>query len=164
MFDYVVANLPWNRNTFEYRSSSDNSIHDDDDTEDSSCINSAIIRAMASVPKSGAPVAIISGHDDGDEKEISVGGSGALPFKAITCLQGLGFPILGQATIPLRGFDLPVSGKKKSKTRSDSGSSSNGKSEGRSSDCIITLAIAPPPPFVGASHHHIADPTGAKTT
>jgi hypothetical protein len=115
-YDCAVANLPWNRNTFEYQS------------KNSACASSDIMKATAAVLKPGAPLIVVSGGDDAS-------------FDANQCLRHLGFDVLGEATVPPRGFNLPSSGKKKrGNTENNVGSRDK---VARSSDCIITVAIAP---------------------
>ena len=124
MFDCAVANLPWNRNTFEYQGTY------------SDCTNSDILEATASALKPGSPLVVVSARN----REIPVedgAGDGGSPFNATKCLQQLGFHVLGEATIPPTGFELPLSGKKKTP------SATKNRKSGSSSDCVITLAVSP---------------------
>ena len=119
-FDCAVANLPWNRNTFEYEG--------DDSTR--ACTNSDILEAVYTVLKPGSPLVVVSGSD-GNES-----GHETTSFSARDCLENLGFSIVGEATIPPKGFALPTSSKK-------GGIRDNQKRVQRSSDCIITVVVSP---------------------
>ncbi|KAL9178987.1 hypothetical protein ACHAXT_011960 [Thalassiosira profunda] len=123
-FDCAVANLPWNRNTFEYQGTY------------SDCTNSDILEATATVLKPGSPVAVVSARDREMTVEGGVSDEGS-PFNATKCLHQLGFRVLGEATIPPAGFELPLSGKKKTP------SATRKRKSGSSSDCVITLAVSP---------------------
>ena len=112
-FDCVVSNLPWNRNTFEYKQ------------DTSSCTSSEIMKQIAEVIKPGKPVIVVSGSNDP-----------AHAFNAKRTLKSLGFYIIGEVTIPPAGFSLPDSGKKKSTGASD-------RPMKRNSNCVVTVAIAP---------------------
>jgi 23S rRNA G2445 N2-methylase RlmL len=121
-FDCAVANLPWNRNTFEFQGR--NSTID--------CTNSVILRATAAMLKPGSPVLVISGRDEDYESGLS--------FNARACLQNLGFHVLGEATVPPKGYELPASGKKRSGSPAFVAKK---KRVSRSSDCTITIAVVP---------------------
>ena len=128
-FDCAVANLPWNRNTFEYDEGSSSS----DST--TSCINSGILNATAAVLKPGAPLVVVSGRDNNDDHDQKTS------FNTRISLEKLGLHVIGEATIPPMGFDLPVSTKKRDNT---SGLVPKKKKRvSRSSDCMITVAITP---------------------
>jgi len=118
-FDCAVANLPWNRNTFEYNEGN-NTIE---------CTNSGILEATAVTLKPCSPFIVVSGRDN-EQNEL---GSSS---NTRNCLEKLGFHIVGEATIPPKGFALPSSSKK-----------TGGKKKkgvlSRTSDCLITVAISP---------------------
>lgn len=120
-FDCAVANLPWNRNTFEYNEGN-NTIE---------CINSGILEATAATLKPDSPLIVVSGRDDDEQDEL-----GSSSFNTRNCLENLGFHIVGEASIPPKGFTLPSSPKK-----------TGGKKKrgvlSRTSDCLITVAISP---------------------
>lgn len=114
-FDCVVSNLPWNRNTFEYKQ------------ETSSCTSSEILKQIAEVIKPGKPVIVVSGSNDP-----------AHSFNAKRTLNSLGFNVIGEVSIPPAGFSLPESGKKRKKSIEAPDPSSK-----RNSNCVVTVAIAP---------------------
>ena len=122
-FDCAVANLPWNRNTFEFQG-----------TNNTACANSDILRATASVLRPGAPLVVVSGGVHNNEQDKTEEDSRL--FSTRTCLEDLGFHVIGEASIPPKGFNLPVSGKKKNVPKKKG-------STFRSSDCMITVAVAP---------------------
>jgi hypothetical protein len=126
-FDCAVANLPWNRNTFEYQTTR----NDDDECASAS---GGILEATAAALKPGAPLVVVSGGHHRDEEQ-----GGRSSFDARTCLEKMGFLVFGEASIPPRGFKLPASGKKGDAPESVA---KNGKVQ-RTSDCLITVAIAP---------------------
>ena len=126
-FDCAVANLPWNRNTFEYQTTR----NDDDECASAS---GGILEATAAALKPGAPLVVVSGGHHRDEEP-----GGRSSFDARTCLEKMGFLVFGEASIPPRGFKLPASGKKGDAPESVA---KNGKVQ-RTSDCLITVAIAP---------------------
>ena len=103
-FDCAVANLPWNRNTFEFQGN---------DNSDDECTNSAILKATASVLKPGSPLVVVSGGQCNGEQIGDNDESNELAFNARTCLENLGFEVLGEAAIPSKGFQLPASGKRR---------------------------------------------------
>ena len=119
--DCVVTNLPWNRNTFEFQGSNNNN-----------CTNIEILKESAAVLKPGCPLVVVSG---GKRSNNEAGTS----FNAGKVLKDIGFCVLGEASIPPEGFILPGSGKK----RYSSGSVAKPEQVQRSSDCIITVAVAP---------------------
>ncbi len=55
-------------------------------------------------------------------------------------LEGIGFVVMGEASIPPRGFRLPVSGK----MRNVPDPSVKDEEVPRNSDCSIIVAVAPP--------------------
>lgn len=113
-FDCVVTNLPWNRNTFEFKSeATSNSPRGD------------LLKRLIHVMKPGAPVVVVSGSNDTNEG-----------FNALNCLKEMGFDIIGEVTSPPAGFSLPDSGKKKRNEPSS-------QSTKRNSSCVVTVAIAP---------------------
>ncbi len=112
-FDCVVSNLPWNRNTFEYKQ------------ETGSCTSSDILKQIAEVIKPGMPVVVVSGSNDPADS-----------FNAKRILHSLGFDTIGEVSIPPAGFSLPESGKKKK-------SNAAAESTKRNSNCVVTVAIAP---------------------
>ena len=118
-FDCAVANLPWNRNTFEYNEGK-NTI---------ACTNSGILEATAATLKTGSPVIVVSGRDN---EQDELGSS----FNTRNCLENLGFRIVGEATIPPKGYALPSSSKK-------TGGMKKKGVQSRTSDCLITVAISP---------------------
>jgi len=137
-FDCAVANLPWNRNTFEFQTTT----RDDDDEF---CASVGILEATTSVLKPGAPLVVVSGggghhHRDDDEEG---GGGRSSSFDARICLERMGFLVLGEASIPPRGYKLPVSGKKGATTPGESVVAKNGKVQRNNSDCLIIVAVAP---------------------
>ena len=95
-FDCVVSNLPWNRNTFEYKENESTSTSDE------------IIKQISEVIKPGKPVIVISGSDESNQS-----------FNAKSSLKSLGFDIIGEKSIPPTDFSLPESGKKKKNGASD---------------------------------------------
>ncbi|KAL7440744.1 hypothetical protein ACHAXM_007443 [Skeletonema potamos] len=99
-FDCVVSNLPWNRNTYEYK----------EDT--CSCTRSEIMRRLPKVLKPGKPVIVVSGGSDDS-------------FNAKCCLQSIGFSVIGEVSIPPAGFSLPCSRKKKSIEATDQSAKRN---------------------------------------
>lgn len=119
-FDCAVANMPWNRNTFEYEG----------DGSTRECTNSIILEAICTVLKPGSPLVIVSGRDDNESDHVTTS------FSAKGCLENLGFSILGEASIPPKGFSLPQPSKK-------GGIRLSKKRVQRSSDCIITVAVSP---------------------
>jgi tRNA G10 N-methylase Trm11 len=90
-FDCVVTNLPWNRNTFEFKSEAI-----------SNSPSSDLLKRLKHVMKPGAPVVVVSGSNDSNEG-----------FNVLNCLKEMGFDIIGEVTSPPAGFSLPDSGKKK---------------------------------------------------
>ena len=110
-----MTNLPWNRNTFEFKSEA---------TSDSP--SSDLLKRLIHVMKPGAPVVVVSGSNDQNEG-----------FNAMNCLKEMGFDIIGEATSPPARFSLPDSGKKKKKHEPSS------RSTKRNSSCVITVAVAP---------------------
>ena len=118
-FDCAVANLPWNRNTFEYNEGK-NTVE---------CTNSGILEATAATLKTGSPLIAVSGRDN---EQDELGSS----FNTRNCLENLGFRIVGEATIPPKGYALPSSSKK-------TGGMKKKGVQSRSSDCLITVAISP---------------------
>lgn len=133
-FDCAVANLPWNRNTFEFQV----------EAVGSSCTNSRIIEAIAASLLPGSPFVVISGGNQGENQlrlAQSTSNELQLPFNARQCLENIGFQVLGEATVPPRGFHLPVSGKKDS-----SQLIATQEQVLRSSNCVITVAVAPNTP------------------
>lgn len=123
-FDCAVMNLPWNRNTFEFQGAS----HVQKCANEATT-NTQILQSVATVLKTKAPIVVISA--DSNDNDI---GNQAL-FDAETCLDELGFTILGCVSVPPKGFELPTS-KKKSKHVSVK------KLKG-SSHCSILIALAP---------------------
>ena len=136
-FDCAVANLPWNRNTFEYDEGSSSS----DST--TSCINSGILNATAAALKPGAPLVVVSGRDNNDDHHEQKMTS----FNTRISLEKLGLHVIGEATIPPMGFDLPVSTKKRDNASGlvpkKKEKKKKKKRVSRSSDCMITVAITP---------------------
>ena len=133
-FDCAVANLPWNRNTFEYDEGSSSS-----DSTTSCNINSGILNATAAVLKPGAPLVVVSGRDHNDHEQKT-------SFNTRISLEKLGLHVIGEATIPPMGFDLPVSTKKRDNTSGlvpKKKEKKKKKRVSRSSDCMITVAITP---------------------
>mmetsp|Transcript_28787 Transcript_28787/g.60777 ORF Transcript_28787/g.60777 Transcript_28787/m.60777 type:complete len:615 (-) Transcript_28787:41-1885(-) len=125
-FDCAVANLPWNRNTFEFHGTNDAN----------SCTNTDILKASAGALKPGSPFVIISSGDRNEQSGQSNNKNQDTAFNARTVLESIGFCVLGEATIPPKGFNLPM-GKKMVMT------TKNKKKVKRSSDCLITVAVAP---------------------
>jgi hypothetical protein len=119
-FDCAVANLPWNRNTFEFQ----------EDLVDNECTNSRILRATAAALLPGSPLVVVSG---GSQK-----GRQSVLFDTRRCLESIGFHVLGEATVPPQGFHLPLSAKKVDASQI---LESQGQAL-RSSDCLITVAVA----------------------
>ena len=113
-FDCAVANLPWNRNTFELK----------DIDEIGS--NERILESVSSLLSPGAPFVVVSGGMAGQDDDVDK------QFNARSCLEKLGMTVLTTACIPPRGFNLPSSSKKKVRSA---------KNVARSSDCVITIAI-----------------------
>lgn len=113
-FDCVVTNLPWGRNTFEFKS-------------EATCNSpsSDLLKRLIHVMKPGAPVVVVSGSNEQNEG-----------FNALNCLKELGFDVIGEANVPPAGFSLPDSGKKKRNEPSS-------QSTKRNSSCVVTVAIAP---------------------
>lgn len=109
-FDCAVTNLPWNRNTFEFKQETSNNI----------------VMQLVDAMKPGAPLIVVSGSNDPNDS-----------FNAKYCLSGLGFDVIGEVSIPPAGFSLPKSGIKKKR------SEQLAQSKKRSSDCVVTVAIAP---------------------
>lgn len=120
-FDCVATNLPWNRNTYEFKGF---------DGVDPNQVNKGILQAVSSVLKPGGPMVVITADSGGSSNS-----SCEEIFDAKSCLLGLGFTILGSASVPPRGYMLPAS-KKQSKTTS-------GKKLKGSSNCSIIVALAP---------------------
>jgi hypothetical protein len=119
-FDCAVANLPWNRNTFEFQ----------EDLVDNECTNSRILKAIAASLLPGSPFVVVSG---GSQK-----GRQSVLFDTRRCLESIGFHVLGEATVPPRGFYLPLSAKKV-----DASQILESQEQAfRSSDCLITVAVA----------------------
>ena len=118
-FDCAVANLPWNRNTFEY----------DEGNNTVECISRGILEATAATLKTGSPLIVVSGRDN--EQDVLESS-----FNTRNCLENLGFHIVGEATIPPKGYALPSSSKK-------TGGMKKKGVQSRSSDCLITVAISP---------------------
>jgi hypothetical protein len=144
-FDCAVANLPWNRNTFEYQGQTTNN-DTTTNTSISCCTNERILLSTAAVLKPGASLVVISdGRNSNSNNTRQDTKSKYTSFNVKECLEGMGFVILGQATIPPRGFQLPASGKKKEiKTKKDvSIAATKNENVQRNSDCLITVAIAP---------------------
>jgi predicted Fe-S protein YdhL (DUF1289 family) len=143
-FDCAVANLPWNRNTFEYQGQTTNN-DTTTNTSTSCCTNERILLSTAAVLKPGAPLVVISDGRNSNSNTRQDTKSKYTSFNVNECLEGMGFVILGQATIPPRGFQLPASGnKKKIKTKKDvSIVAAKNENVQRNSDCLITVAIAP---------------------
>ena len=143
-FDCAVANLPWNRNTLEYQGQTTNN-DTTTNTSTTCCTNERILLSMAAVLKPGAPLVIISGGCSSSNNTRQDTKSKYTSFNVKECLEGMGFVILGQATIPPQGFQLPASGKKKkTKTKKDSSIvATMNENVQRNSDCLITVAIAP---------------------
>ena len=96
------------------------------------CINSGILEATAATLKTGSPLIVVSGRDNDDEQ----GGLGSSSFSTRKCLKNLGFLIVGEASIPPKGFTLSSSSKK-------TGGKKKKGVQSRSSDCLITVAISP---------------------
>jgi predicted Fe-S protein YdhL (DUF1289 family) len=144
-FDCAVANLPWNRNTFEYQgqtTANDTTTN----TSTTCCTNERILLSTAAVLKPGAPLVIISdGRNSNSNNTRQDTKSKYTSFNVKERLEGMGFVILGQATIPPQGFQLPASGKKKKIKNKKDASIAATKNENvqRNSDCLITVAIAP---------------------
>ena len=111
-FDCAVANLPWNRNTFEL--------------EDLGS-NERILESVSSLLSPGAPFVVVSGGMAGQDESDADG-----RFNARGCLEKLGMRVLTTACIPPRGFNLPSSSKRKVGLP---------KHVARSSDCTVTIAI-----------------------
>ena len=144
-FDCAVANLPWNRNTFEYQGQTTNN-DTTTNTSTSCCTNERILLSTAAVLKPGAPLVIISdGRNSNSNNTRQDTKSKYTSFNVKERLEGMGFVILGQATIPPQGFQLPASGKKKKIKNKKDASIAATKNENvqRNSDCLITVAIAP---------------------
>ena len=143
-FDCAVANLPWNRNTFEYQGQTTNN-DTTTNTSTTCCTNERILLSTAAVLKPGAPLVIISDGCSSSNNIRQDTKSKYTSFSVKECLAGMGFFILGQATIPPQGFQLPASGKtKKTKTKKDSSIvATKNENVQRNSDCLITVAIAP---------------------
>lgn len=114
-FDCVVTNLPWNRNTFEFKSEAT-----------SNSPSSDLLKRLIHVMTPGAPVVVVSGSNDQNEG-----------FNALNCLKEMGFDIIGEATSPPARFSLPDSGKKKKKHEPSS------RPTKRNSSCVVTVAVAP---------------------
>lgn len=112
-FDCVVSNLPWNRNTYEFKQGTSN------------CASTEIITRIAEVVKPCKPVIVVSGSNDP-----------AHSFNAKRTFKSLGFDIVGEISVPPSGFCLPESTKKKSTRVSDRQTKGN-------SNCVVTVAIAP---------------------
>jgi hypothetical protein len=126
-FDCAVANLPWNRNTFEFQGGIGNN----------KCINSRILEATAAALLPGSPFVVISGGSQREKQSSQlIRNELDLSFNARQCLESIGFQVLGEATVPPRGFHLPVSGK-------NADVSTLQEQHHRSSDCLITVAVAP---------------------
>ena len=126
-FDCAVANLPWNRNTFEFQTRNHHE-----------CASVGILEATAAALKPGSPLVVVSGGHRDDQGGRSNEGPG-MPLNARECLERMGFLVLGEASIPPRGYKLPASGKKGDTPESVA---KNGKVQ-RNSDCLITVAVAP---------------------
>jgi hypothetical protein len=138
LFDCAIMNLPWNRNTFEYRGGREN---DDDDA----CSIRGILESTAEVLKPGSPLMVVSGgHRDHRSRGVQQANDMVVPkgtpFDIREFLEGIGFIVVGEASIPPRGFRLPVSGK----MRDVPGPSAKDEKVSRNSDCSIIVAIAPP--------------------
>jgi hypothetical protein len=116
LFDCAVTNLPWNRNTFEFKQSAE--------CKD---VNRDILKSVASVLKPRAPIVVVSASVDSTNKTYV--------FDPQICLKDLGFEVLGFVSVPPTGFVLPGS-KKISKNNSSN------RLKG-SSNCSILLALAP---------------------
>lgn len=114
LFDCVVSNLPWNRNTYEYKQ------------DTGSCTRSEIMRRLPEVLKPGKPVIVVSGSNDLTDS-----------FNAKCSLLSMGFSVIGEVTIPPAGFSLPDSVKNKKKSIEAT------RPAKRNSDCVVTVAIAP---------------------
>ena len=127
-FDCAVANLPWNRNTFEFRGDAEA-----DTSSQEIGTNRGILESTASALRPGAPLVVVSGERQSDNEQ-------RIRFDAKTCLKNMGFQIIGEITVPPAGFSLPKSEKKK-KGNTEKDQSEQNKS--RSSDCVIIVAISP---------------------
>ena len=126
-FDCAVANLPWNRNTFEFQGRGDDKL-----------VNDGILHATAGALKPGSPLVVVSGgHRDEQGGQTEEGPE--ISFNARECLERMGFVVLGEASVPPRGFQLPASGKKGNLPGLVA---KDGKVQ-RNSDCWVTVAIAP---------------------
>ena len=123
-FDCAVMNLPWNRNTFEFKGAN----HVKEFANDATT-NTQIMESVATVLKTKAPIVVISADSNDNDS-----GNQTL-FDAETCLNDLGFTILGCVSVPPKGFDLPMSNKKSNHV-------SIKKLKG-SSHCSILIALAP---------------------
>lgn len=124
-FDCGVANLPWNRNTYEFRGQ--DSDHDERST------NHKILQAVTSILKPGASLVVISGERKGDNSY----------FDTRQCLIDIGVDIIGQVSVPPAGFFLPKSEKKNMNRDREKGMSD--EVAVKSSDCVITVASVPFP-------------------
>jgi len=124
-FDCGVANLPWNRNTFEFRGQ--------DNDHDERSTNNKILEAVTSILKPGASLVVISGERKGEDSH----------FDTRQCLIGIGFDIIGQVSVPPAGFFLPKSEKKNMNGGREKGMSD--EVAVKSSDCVITVASVPFP-------------------
>jgi SAM-dependent methyltransferase len=143
-FDCAVTNLPWNRNTFEYQGQTTTN-DTTTNTSTTCCTNERILLSTAAVLKPGAPLVIISdGRNSSSNNTRQDTKSNYTSFNVKECLEGMGFVILGQATIPPRGFQLPTGKKKTKKTKKDASIvAMKNENVQRNSDCLITVAIAP---------------------
>jgi tRNA G10 N-methylase Trm11 len=125
-FDCAVANLPWNRNTFEFEGSDSSA----GNKASSHTVNTGILKSVASALKPRAPIVVISADSmDGVNCD-----KGSKIFDAQTCLEDFGFEVLGLASVPPKGFVLPESKK---------GTGFLSKRLKGSSHCSIVIALAP---------------------
>ena len=121
LFDCAVTNLPWNRNTFEYKG-----VHLFEKECGVDSINKGILTAVTSVMKSRAPIVVVSAGTNGDQSDY---------FDVEKYLEGMGYEVLGCASVPPKAFSLPQT-KKKSKSPSSNILK-------RTSNCSIVVALAP---------------------
>jgi len=133
-YSCVVSNIPWNQNTFDFASAmTKTTTLTETTTEEES---NALLMTLRQILDNDVPCVFVTKTKD----------------EIYDILISLGFRILGVAHVPPVGFELPLSKKKKNKknasdkmemTKEDDLISSSAAKVGRSSDCVITVAIAP---------------------